>query len=62
MQILRIYLINPIEANSELKSKKGDKEFIPELYQNRLVFTCDKMNCLFESIDFNVNIDGSIEF
>jgi CRISPR-associated endonuclease Csn1 len=57
-----VYLINPIEASSEIKSQKGAKEFLPDMYQARLDFTCDKMNCLIENKDFKINNDGSIKW
>ena len=31
-------------------------------YQARFAFTPDKMNCLFENIDFNIKPDGTIVF
>jgi CRISPR-associated endonuclease Csn1 len=55
-----IYLINHIEANHQMKSEKGEKIFDPNIYQPRLDFTCDKLNCLFEGKDFEIKPDGNI--
>lgn len=55
-----VYLQNHIEARPDDELDKAEKIFEPNKYQPRLEFTADKMNCLFENIDFKINPDGSI--
>lgn len=63
-----IFLQNIIEARNDEDLKKagyrpnGDTEFIPTQYQPRLKLTADKLNCLFESIDFEIKPDGTVIF
>lgn len=57
-----LYLQNHIEARPDTELEKGEKIFDPSKYQPRLEFTADKMNCLFENIDFKMKPDGTIDF
>ncbi len=55
-----VYLQHHLEARSDNELEKGDKKFDFSCYQPRLEFTCDKMNCAIEDIDFNIRPDGQI--
>jgi CRISPR-associated endonuclease Csn1 len=61
-----VFVQNIIEARNDEELKKagykkdGDTEFLPDKYQHRLKLTADKLNCLFENIDFEINPDGKI--
>lgn len=55
-----IYLQNHIEARPDNELSKGEKTYEPSVYQPRLEFTVDKMNCLYENIDFEQMPDGTI--
>ena len=57
-----LYLQNHIEARPDNELDKGEKAFDPNKYQPRLEFTADKMNCLFENVDFKIMPDGRIQF
>jgi len=57
-----VYFLNQIEARQDKDLGNGGKIFIPEQYQPKLELTSDKLNCLFEKIDFKINLDGTITF
>lgn len=57
-----LYLQNHIEARPDNELERGEKIFDPSKYQPRLEFTADKMNCLFEGIDFEIKPDGDIQW
>jgi len=63
-----VFLENIIEARTDDELKKsginpaGETEFVSEKYQPRLKLTADKLNCLFEGIDFEINLDGTTTF
>jgi len=55
-----IYLKHHNEARQETDMPDGDKNFDLEKYQPVITLTPDKLNCLFEGIDFEITIDGEI--
>ncbi|HOJ66885.1 MAG TPA: HNH endonuclease domain-containing protein [Paludibacteraceae bacterium] len=57
-----IYLQHQNEARPDNELDNGEKVFNPFKYQPRLELTPDKMNCLFEGIDFEIKPDGTIIF
>lgn len=57
-----LYFQHSIEARADNELEKEEKIFDPNKYQARLAFTVDKLNCLFESIDFEVKPDGTIKW
>lgn len=57
-----VYMQNIIEARPDNMLEKGEKAYDSKKYQARLEFTADKLNCLFEGIDFKINADGEIHW
>jgi CRISPR-associated endonuclease Csn1 len=55
-----VYLQHHLEARPDSELEKGDKKLDFLQYQPRLEFTCDKMNCAIEDIDFRIHPDGRI--
>lgn len=54
-----LYFQNIIEARPD-KELAEQIEFNPPQYQPRLSLIIDKLKCLFEGIDFEVNPDGTV--
>jgi CRISPR-associated endonuclease Csn1 len=55
-----VYLKHHNEARPDLELPEGDKYLNLEKYQPVITLTSDKLNCLFEGIDFEIKIDGEI--
>lgn len=55
-----VYLKHHNEAKFDNELPKEDKNFQIGKYQPLLALTPDKLNCLFEGIDFDIAIDGEI--
>lgn len=57
-----LYFQNHIEARTENDIEKTESTFNSSIYQARLMLVLDKINCLFENIDFKIMPDGEIKF
>jgi CRISPR-associated endonuclease Csn1 len=57
-----LYFQNHMEARPESEIEKTESVFDPSKYQARLMLVLDKINCLFENIDFKIKPDGNIEW
>lgn len=57
-----LYFQNHIEARPDVEIEKAENTFDPSKYQARLMLVLDKLNCLYENIDFEIKPDGKIEW
>lgn len=57
-----LHLQNLIEARPDNQLEKSEMIFDSKKYQARLEFTADKMNCLFEGVDFEIKADAMLIF
>lgn len=57
-----LYFQHHLEARSDAEIEKPESTFDDSKYQARLMLVLDKINCLFEGIDFEVKPDGKILF
>ena len=55
-----IYLKHHNEARPDSELPDGEKNLYLEKYQPVITLTPDKLNCLFEGIDFEITLDGEI--
>jgi CRISPR-associated endonuclease Csn1 len=56
-----VYLQFHNEARPDKELGEGEKIFQYDIYQPRLRFSADNLNCLIEGKDFKITIDGEIE-